>query len=52
MTSARIYSRLLTWEAAVQEIRNGAGTQYDPRLVEIFLKIVPKTPELVEETQQ
>ena len=49
MTSARIYSRILTWEAAVQEIKNGAGTQFDPRLVDIFMKVVPRTMEVAEE---
>jgi HD-GYP domain-containing protein (c-di-GMP phosphodiesterase class II) len=49
MTSARIYSRILTWEAAVQEIKNGAGTQFDPRLVDVFLKVVPRTMEVAEE---
>jgi HD-GYP domain-containing protein (c-di-GMP phosphodiesterase class II) len=48
MTSARVYSRTLTYSAALQEIKDGAGKQYDPKLVEIFLKMVPKiitTPE-------
>jgi diguanylate cyclase (GGDEF)-like protein len=51
MTAARVYSRSLTWEAAVQEIKNGAGTQFDPKLVEIFLKVVPKTIEVAEKPQ-
>jgi HD-GYP domain-containing protein (c-di-GMP phosphodiesterase class II) len=40
MTSAKVYSRTLTVEAAQQEIKKGAGSQFDPNLVEIFLSIV------------
>jgi response regulator RpfG family c-di-GMP phosphodiesterase len=40
MTSARVYSRTLTFEAAKNEIRAGAGIQFDPELVEIFLTVV------------
>jgi diguanylate cyclase (GGDEF)-like protein len=50
MTSARVYSRTLTREAALEEIKNGAGTQFDPVLVDVFLKVVPSTLELVEKT--
>ncbi|HSW58028.1 MAG TPA: HD domain-containing phosphohydrolase, partial [Dehalococcoidales bacterium] len=48
MTSERVYSPTLTREAAVEEIKRGAGTQFDPELVSIFLEIVIKTPELAE----
>jgi diguanylate cyclase (GGDEF)-like protein len=51
MTSARVYSRTLTREAAIEEIKNGATSQFDPRLVGIFLSIVPKTLELAEKVQ-
>jgi polar amino acid transport system substrate-binding protein len=51
MTSIRIYSVTLTKEAAIEEIKNGAGTQYDPKLVDIFLKIAPRTLELAEKVQ-
>jgi diguanylate cyclase (GGDEF)-like protein len=40
MTSARVYSQTLTFEAAKDEIKAGAGTQFDPKLVEIFLTVV------------
>jgi diguanylate cyclase (GGDEF)-like protein/putative nucleotidyltransferase with HDIG domain len=48
MTSARTYTRTLSREAAIDEIKNGSGTQYDPRLVGIFMSILPKTLELAE----
>jgi diguanylate cyclase (GGDEF)-like protein len=40
MTSARVYSLTLTFEAAKNEIIAGAGKQFDPKLVEIFLTVV------------
>lgn len=43
MTSARVYSKELTYEAAISEIEGGAGVQFDPKLVNIFLDVVPKT---------
>ena len=32
--------RALSLEAAVQEIRNGAGSKYDPQVVAVFLDIL------------
>ena len=40
MTSSRIYSRALTFEGAKNEVQAGAGSQFDPKLVEIFLTVV------------
>lgn len=37
MTSDRPWRKALTLEAAIQELRKGAGTQFDPRIVEAFL---------------
>ncbi|MBN2830919.1 MAG: HD domain-containing protein, partial [Candidatus Omnitrophica bacterium] len=43
MRSARSYRKVpLTKEAAVEEIRNNSGTQFDPKVVEAFLRIVDK----------
>jgi diguanylate cyclase (GGDEF)-like protein/PAS domain S-box-containing protein len=36
ITSERPYGKKLTPEAAVEEIRRGAGTQFDPRVVDAF----------------
>jgi diguanylate cyclase (GGDEF)-like protein len=36
MTEDRPYSEAMSTEAAVEELREGAGTQFDPKLVEIF----------------
>jgi len=43
MRSARSYRKIpLTKEAAVAEIKKNTGTQFDPRVVEAFLKVVDK----------
>lgn len=44
MTSERRYSAPLSREQAMNEVRRGAGTQFDPRLTEIFLKIMETEP--------
>ena len=43
MTSERHYSKVLSYEQALKEIKRGAGTQFDPNLVEVFLSII-KSP--------
>src|SRR5690554_2691985 len=40
MISNRPYRKALTKEEAIEEIKKCSGTQFDPKLVEIFLKIV------------
>ncbi len=40
MTTDRPYRRALTHEAAVAELRQGAGTQFDPASVEAFIRLV------------
>ena len=39
MTSDRPYRKALLREKAIAELKNGAGTQFDPRAVEAFLRI-------------
>jgi diguanylate cyclase (GGDEF)-like protein/putative nucleotidyltransferase with HDIG domain len=43
MTSAHVYSLKLTPEAAMEEMKNGAGKQFDPKLVDVFLTVLRKT---------
>ena len=40
MTSERPYRVRRTREEAIEELRNNAGTQFDPRLVEVFIEKV------------
>ncbi len=43
MTSNRPYRRSLSFEAALNEIRQCAGTQFDPQVVEAFFSIPSET---------
>ena len=42
MTSPRPYREALSEEAAVAQIRAGAGTAFEPRLVDAFLRALPR----------
>jgi putative nucleotidyltransferase with HDIG domain len=44
MTSTRSFSPAISQEEAVEEIKRGAGTQFDPHLVEVFLSVVQTLP--------
>jgi HD-GYP domain-containing protein (c-di-GMP phosphodiesterase class II) len=45
MTSDRPWRAALSIEQSLQEIRKGAGTQFDPKVVEAFVTAVEKTGE-------
>jgi len=40
MIDERVYKRAFTREDAVAELKRCSGTQFDPRLVEIFLDLI------------
>ncbi|HXZ94289.1 MAG TPA: diguanylate cyclase [Dehalococcoidia bacterium] len=40
MTSARPYRPALSLEEVITELRQGAGLQFDPKLIEVFINIV------------
>ncbi|RYZ81239.1 MAG: hypothetical protein EOP06_23870, partial [Proteobacteria bacterium] len=40
LTHERPYKKAWTVEAALAEIQKGAGTQFDPHIVESFLKVL------------
>lgn len=42
MTTDRPYRKGLSWDVAVQEISDNAGTQFDPAMAEAFLKAAEK----------
>ena len=43
MTSTRVYSKELTYELAIEEIKACAGVHFDPKLVKIFTEVIPQT---------
>ena len=45
MNSSRVYREKLPREVIVQELKRNRGTQFDPKLVDIFLDILRETPE-------
>ena len=45
MTSARAYRGAKTWAAAMEELRHGAGTQWNPQVVQAALEVLaPERP--------
>ncbi len=49
LTSNRPYRRALSVDAAVQVLRESAGRQFDPRLVELFIQVLPGTRAIIEQ---
>jgi diguanylate cyclase (GGDEF)-like protein len=42
MVTARPYKKLLSAQGAIEEIKKNAGTQFDPSVVKVFLRVVDK----------
>ncbi len=51
MTSERHYSRVLSYERALGEIKGGAGTQFDPKLADVFPSVVKTIPVYTTKTE-
>ena len=49
MVTERVYRKALSKDEAIEELKKGSGTQFDPRVVEAFLKILDKKPNLLQE---
>jgi HD-GYP domain-containing protein (c-di-GMP phosphodiesterase class II) len=43
MTTARAYRGARTWQSALDELRRGAGTQWNPQVVEAALAVLSQT---------
>lgn len=50
MTTDRPYRRALTFEQSVEEVVRFSGRQFDPRCVEVFLRIVPRIERIYRKT--
>lgn len=48
MTEDRVYRKALGHEKALNELRRNAGTQFDPYVVNTFIRILKEQPELAE----
>lgn len=42
MTQDRVYRKAISKEAALEELKKNAGTQFDPEVVKIFIQIIHK----------
>jgi HD-GYP domain-containing protein (c-di-GMP phosphodiesterase class II) len=40
MTQDRVYRKAITHEAALEEIKKNAGTQFDPQIAMLFIEVV------------
>ena len=52
LTSKRPYRRAMTRDEALQILRDGAGSQFDPRLVDLFIEILPDAHRKIDELAQ
>lgn len=52
MTSARVYQAAVSAQLALAELRRGAGSQFDPKLTDLFIKLVLDDPALAGYTIQ
>lgn len=43
MTSARAYKTAISPAEAIEELKRNSGTQFDPAVIECFLKLIPTT---------
>ncbi|MCR5790148.1 MAG: HD domain-containing protein [Lachnospiraceae bacterium] len=51
LASPRVYKPAFSVEKAIQIIRDGAGTQFDPKCVEVFLENLPEVRQVLKKYQ-
>lgn len=51
MTTDRPYRKALPLQTALDELKKYSGTQFDPKVVEAFLKIIGKDPKFLKEIE-
>ena len=51
MTSKRSYRDSLPIDVVKEEIKKNSGTQFDPEIAEVFLKILDEQPEEIRRIQ-
>ncbi len=52
MLSERPYRKAYSKKKAIEELRENSGTQFDPKVVETFLKVLNKEPRLTQNSYQ
>ena len=51
MTSDRPYRKAMSKEKAIEELKKGAGTQFDPKVVEAFIKVLSREEKKKDESK-
>ena len=42
LTSSRVYKKAFSLEQAISMLQDGAGSQFDPKCVEVFVDAIPE----------
>ena len=51
MLSDRPYRKAHSFEVAISELKKNSGTQFDPKVVDAFLNILEKNPDIIKKTR-
>ena len=51
MVSVRPYRKALSLTHAISELETNSGTQFDPNIVKVFLKIIRNNPALIKDVK-
>ena len=52
LSSARVYKPPFTFDEAINLIKEGAGTQFDPKCVEVFLESISEVKKIYRKYQE